>query len=86
MMCNETAYKSFYNNDNMLSIIRQQSADRVSDYLAYLFWDTSTDFISKNGMPTNEDALLYIEIISNREDLTEDQKNNITKDCNDYIG
>ncbi len=85
-MCNETTYKSFYNNDNMLIIISQHSAERVSDYLSYLFWDTSTVFIAKNGMPTNEDTLLYIEIISNREDLTEDQKNKIIKDCNDYIG
>lgn len=85
-MCNEKENTTFYNNENMLRIIGTSEAISLMNYLDYLFWDTSTFFISQHGMATNEDVASWIEIVSARKDLTEDYKNKIIEQCKTYIG
>lgn len=54
-------------------------------WVDYLFWETSSDYIIKFGLPTNADVQHWIEVIKTREDLSSEEKSELIELCKDYL-
>lgn len=57
----------------------------IESMLSYFFWESSTEVLINVGVPTFTDVEYWIEILNNRSNLTECERNELIGYCKSYI-
>jgi hypothetical protein len=68
-----------------MDIIRSYAKADLEAFLEHVFWESSTDYIVANGLPTKEDVKCWQRTINRREDLSVDARTSLVSTCELYI-
>lgn len=61
------------------------SYEQLINWMDYVFWDSSTEFMLRMGMPTKEDVNVWIEYVKDRKDFTDKQITSLVGQCQAYL-
>jgi hypothetical protein len=75
--------RDFYSSTTVMSIPKLNSYRHVENWLDDIFWNVRV--IEQYGVVTNHQANQYANIINNRPDLDDEQKDLLIELCHDYI-
>lgn len=65
--------------------MKQFESGDSNDFMIWLFWDTSTEFMAGNGLPTDADIAEWIKVLEARKDAKSDVVKRMISSCVDYI-
>jgi hypothetical protein len=82
---NEWERTSYSLGGTACAFISEMSFDELKDWFNFLFWDTSTEYMVKHGLPTREDCKVWERFIWDEKHLSTEQKEYLIEMISEYM-
>jgi len=76
---------TYYSTERCLDNLSTGNPETVKNYVIYVLWECSTEFMVNNGMPTDPEVEKWIEVLESREDKNNQYIQSAIGACREYI-